>query len=37
MPRVFKQSYTRAIPANAQPTTTSDGKPAVRWKGRDKR
>src|SRR4051812_38260873 len=34
MPRVFKQQYTRPIPADAQ-RVTHKGKPAVRFKGPD--
>ncbi|MFO0842102.1 MAG: hypothetical protein U0797_06830 [Gemmataceae bacterium] len=39
MPRVFRKSYTREIPENAQPTTATNKKgrevPAVRFKGTD--
>src|SRR5262245_12000336 len=33
---VFKQQYSRTIPENAE-RLVHDGRPAVRWKGRDKR
>jgi integrase len=34
MSGVFKQTYTRTVPTNAQKTTHG-GRPAVKWKGRD--